>query len=39
MEVMGKVTTGVILTATAGIIVMVILSVPDIRRYLKIRKM
>lgn len=39
MATLGKITAGLIITATAGAVVAGILSIPDIRRYFKIRQM
>ncbi|MFL6026388.1 MAG: DUF6893 family small protein [Friedmanniella sp.] len=39
MRTLGVITTVVIVTATAGAIVIAVRSIPDLRRYLKIRQM
>ena len=39
MENMGKITTGVVIIVLVAAIVVGVRSVPDIRRYLKIRQM
>jgi hypothetical protein len=39
MRALGVITTVVIVTATAGAIVIAVRSIPDLRRYLKIRQM
>lgn len=39
MEVIGKLTTWVILAAVAGAAVIGVKSIPDVQRYLKIRSM
>lgn len=39
MRTLGKITTVLLVTATAGAVVAGVRSIPDIRRYLKIRQM
>lgn len=39
MRTLGVISTVVIITATAGAIVLAVRSIPDVRRYLKIRQM
>ena len=39
MENMGKITTGMVIIVLVAAIVVGVRSVPDVRRYLKIRKM
>ena len=39
MRTLGKVTTGLLITAAVGFAVVSIVSIPDIRRYFKIRSM
>ncbi len=39
MRALGKFTTALMVTATVGAFVLGILSIPDVRRYLKMRQM
>jgi hypothetical protein len=39
MRKLGVITTVVAIAATAGVVVLAVRSVPDVRRYLKIRQM
>ncbi len=39
MEALGKITTALLITATVAGVVIAVRSVPDIRRYVKIRRM
>ena len=39
MEVLGKITTAVLITATVVGVIVAVRSVPDVRRYVKIRSM
>ncbi len=39
MNVVGKFTTVLMITATVGAVIVVVRSIPDIRRYLKMRAM
>lgn len=39
MNTLGKITTGLLISAAVGFAVVTVLSMPDIRRYLKIRSM
>jgi hypothetical protein len=39
MNMLGKITTGLLISVAVGAVVVTVLSTPDIRRYLKIRAM
>lgn len=39
MRTLGFITTGVVVVIVAGALVILLMSLPDIRRYLRIRKM
>lgn len=39
MKTLGKITTAMMIAATVGAVVAGVLSIPDVRRYFKIRQM
>ena len=39
MRTLGFITTGVAIIVVAGVLVVLVMSIPDIRRYLRIRSM
>jgi len=39
VKILGKFTTALMITATVGAVVVVIRSMPDVRRYLRMRQM